>query len=172
MLGKLALVLKSKLAIAILGAVLVAAGGSAVAMAASGNSPFGSQAHSSGGNDGQRTSGQHDSHQAEGTITSIDSGQSSFVVKTEHSASITVVVSSATVYTDGPHGFGDLKAGMSVEVDGSFQSDGTLAATRVHGDHAGIDDDRNDDHDGNSNHSGSGSDGSGRGGHDDGAPHD
>jgi len=187
--GKLTLLLKSKLAWAILGAILIVGAGSTAALAATGTPlPLISQGQTSQHNDGQHNDGQHDhndnGHQAEGTISSIDSSQSSFVVKTEHGSSVTVVVSSATVFTDGPHNFNDLKVGMSVEVDGNVQSDGTLTATGVHG--AG--EDANDDQGGGGNngsdgsnptpgtdaHSGSGPSGSstpGSGSHDDGAPH-
>src|SRR5690242_13172153 len=185
--------LSHKVAIAIFGAVLVASAGSAAALAASGGAlqmPFASQtpsSHNSDGhqNDDQNDDSQHDGHAAEGTISSIDSGNSSFVVKTEHGASVTVVVNSATVFTDGLHSFGDLKTGMSVEVAGNPQSNGTLTATKVHGNNEGADDgsnDSNDDHGGNTggatpgsdDHSGgpSGSSTPGSGGHDDGTPHD
>lgn len=185
--------LSHKVAIAIFGAVLVASAGSAAALAASGGAlqmPFASQtpsSHNSDGhqNDDQNDDSQHDGHAAEGTISSIDSGNSSFVVKTEHGASVTVVVNSATVFTDGLHSFADLKTGMSVEVDGTPQSDGTLTATKVHGDNEGSDDGSNDDHGsdndsgasatpGADDHGGSGPGGSstpGSGGHDDGVPH-
>jgi uncharacterized membrane protein YgcG len=194
---------KNKVAVALLGAALIVGAGTTVTMAATGNSPFGAQSRSSQQNDGQhhdsqhddqdnhtQNNDQHDGHQAEGAITSIDSGKTSFVVKTEHGSSVTVVVNSATVFTDGPHGFGDLKVGMSVEVDGTLQSDGTLTATRVHGDAENVADELNDDRGGSAtpgtdDHGGSlnsgsgssgsggsgGSDNSGRGGHDDGTPH-
>ena len=175
--GRLTHLLRSKIAVAIFGAVLIAGAGSAAALAASGGglqTPFASQTPSSHNNDsqhndGRNDDGQHnDGHEAEGTITSIDAAGSRFVVKTEHSASITVVVNSATVFTDGLHSFSDLKTGMSVEVDGNLQSDGTLTATKVHGDNEGADDGSNDDH-GGSGPGGSSTPGSG--GHDDGVPH-
>jgi|GEM_PF-1630326 hypothetical protein len=176
--------LSNKIAIAIFGAVLVASAGSAAALAASGGglqTPFASQTPSSHNSNSQH----NDGHEAEGTISSIDSGNSRFVVKTEHGASVTVVVNSATAFTDGLHSFADLKTGMSVEVDGTLQSDGTLVATKVHGGNEGSDDSSNDDHGsdndsgasatpGADDHGGSGPSGSstpGSGGHDDGAPH-
>jgi len=193
--GRLTHLLRNKIAVAILGAVLIAGAGSAAALAASGNNihmPFASQTpsaqHSTGqhndsqDNDGQDDNIQHDGHETEGTISSIDAAGSRFVVKTEHGASVTVVVNSTTVFTDGLHSFADLKTGMSVEVDGNPQTDGTLTATKVHGDGEGSDDDRNDDHGGDrgtatpgtDDHSGGpGGPGTpGSGGHDDGAPHD
>jgi hypothetical protein len=192
--GRLTHLLRSKIAVAIFGAVLIAGAGSAAALAASGSAiqmPFASQTpsshngdghHNDDQNDDQNDDGQHDGHEAEGTISSIDSGNSSFVVKTEHGASVTVIVNSATVFTDGLHSFGDLKTGMSVEVAGNPQSNGTLTATKVHGNNEGADNDSNDDHGGNTgsatpnsdDHSRgpSGSSTPGSGGHDDGAPHD
>lgn len=193
--GRLTHLLRSKIAVAIFGAVLIAGAGSAAALAASGNTiqmPFTSQTPSSHNNDsqhhdGQNDDGQHnDGHEAEGTISSIDSSNSRFVVKTEHNASVTVVVNSATAFTDGLHSFADLKTGMSVEVDGNLQSDGTLTATKVHGDNEGSDDGSNDGHGGDDasdpgsatpgadDHDDSGPSGSstpGSGGHDDGVPH-
>ena len=194
--GRLTHLLRNKIAIAIFGAVLIAGAGSAAALAASGNNiqmPFASQTpsaqHSAGqhndgqDNDDQDDNNQHDGHEAEGTISSVDAAGSRFVVKTEHGTSITVVVNSATVFTDGLHSFADLKTGMSIKVDGNPQSDGTLTATKVHGDGEGSDDETNDDHGGDrgsatpgaDDHGGSGASGSstpGSGGHDDGAPHD
>src|SRR5690348_1686483 len=142
--GRLTHLLRSKIAVAIVGAVLIAGAGSAAALAASGGNlqtPFTSQtpsSHNSNGhhNNDQNDDGQHAGHQAEGTISSIDSGNSRFVVKTEHATSVTVVVNSVTVFTDGLHSFADLKTGMSVEVDGNPQADGTLTASKVHGDGA------------------------------------
>ncbi len=175
--GRLTHLLRNKIAVAIFGAVLIAGAGSAAALAASGGNlqtPFASQTPSSqhdGDNDANDDHGnvqnanQNGGHQAEGTIASIDSAGSRFVVKAEHGASMTVVVNSSTVFTDGLHSFADLKTGMFVEIDGNVQSNGTLSATRIHGENEGADDTLNDDH------SGSGSGGSGRGGHDDGSPH-
>ncbi len=191
--GRLTHLLRNKIAVAIAGAVLIASAGSAAALAANGNDlhmPFASQTPSSqhtGGqqNNVQHDNDQHDGHEAEGTISSIDPGNSRFVVKTEHGSSVTVVVNSATVFTDGPHSFGDLKTGMSIEVDGNPQADGTLTATKVHGDNEDADDGSNDGHGGDNDsgsgsgsatpsvddHSGDGSGGSGHGGQDDGSPH-
>jgi len=186
--GRLTHLLRNKIAIAIFGAVLIAGAGSAAALAASGNNlhmPFASQTPSaqhndSQDNDGQDDNNQHDGHEAEGTISSIDSAGSRFVIKTEHGASVTVVVNSTTVFTDGLHSFADLKTGMSIEVDGNPQADGTLTATKVHGEGEGSDDETNDDHGGDrgsatpgaDDHGGSGSSTPGSDGHDDGAPHD
>lgn len=176
--GRLTHLLRNRIAVAIFGAVVIAGAGSAAALAANGNTiqmPFASQTPSTHNNDGQQNDDKHDGHEAEGTISSIDSGASRFVVKTEHGSSITVVVDSATVFSDGLHSFGDLKTGMTIEVEGTPQADGTLTATKVHGDSEGSDDDKSDDHGasatpGVDDHSGSSTPGSG--GHDDGTPHD
>jgi len=182
---RLKYLLSNKIAIAILGAVLIAGAGSAAALAASGGNlqtPFASHSPSAQHSNGQDDNNPRDGHEAEGTISSIDAAGSRFVVKTELGASVTVVVNSATVFTDGLHSFADLKTGMSVEVDGNPQADGTLTATKVHGNNEGADNDSNDDHGGNTgsatpnsdDHSRgpSGSSTPGSGSHDDGAPHD
>lgn len=177
-------VFKSKLAIAILGAVLVAGGGSAAALAASGHSPFDSSVRSAQNNNGQHNDGQddnvqNDSHQAEGKISSIDAGNSSFVVASEHSGDVTVVVDGKTAFDNGLSGFADLKVGMFVEVSGNFVTDTRLTATKIERGNdgndtatgasgaTGSDDPVGDDHGGGSGSSG----GSGRGGHDDGVSH-
>jgi hypothetical protein len=194
--GRLTRLLRNKIAIAIFGAVLIASAGSAAALAASGNTfhmPFVSQTPSSqqhahdGSSDDHNGNAQgeddHDGHGVEGVISSIDSGASSFVVKTEHNSSVTVVVNSATVFSGGLHSFGDLKSGMSIAVDGTPQSDGTLTATKVYGDSEGSEGGSTDDHGGSTSdsatpsadgHDGSGPSGTGTpgsGSHDDSAPH-
>jgi|SRR5690349_10362498 Domain of unknown function (DUF5666) len=177
---RLKYLLSNKIAIAILGAVLIAGAGSAAALAASGGNlqtPFASHSPSAQHSNGQDDNNQRDGHEAEGTISSIDAAGSRFVVKTELGASVTVVVNSATVFTDGLHSFADLKTGMSVEVDGNPQADGTLTATKVHGDNEGPDDGNDDHGDDNDGRSGSGNstpgadNHGGSGGHDDGTPH-
>lgn len=142
MLGKLSLLLKNKLAIAIMGAVLVAGAGSAAAMAATGQLPLVSQGQSSqhqaqdGSHNGDQNDhdegDQNDHHDAEGAIKSIDVGNSSFVVTMEHGSAVTVVVNAKTVFAGTVHSFSDLKVGMSVEVKGTTQSDGKLVASGVY----------------------------------------
>lgn len=130
MLGKLALMFKSKLTLAVLGAALVAGVGTTAAFASTGahlQVPLFSQNHSGDGNNNQNDDGQ----QAEGTIASIDSGQSSFVFAAEHGKSVTVVVNSKTVFDNGLKSFADLKVGMHVEAKGAKQADGSLLATKV-----------------------------------------
>lgn len=156
MLGKLALLLKSKLALAILGASLAAGGGATVALASSSGQtqlPLISQLKShqqheaatatptehSSQNSHQEstpsaTSTSHNSgQQAEGTITSIDTGMSSFLLAPEHGATVTVVVNAQTVFEGGLSEFAALTVGQHVEAKGSIQTDGSLLATKVEG---------------------------------------
>ena len=182
MAGKLIRVFKSKLAIAVLGAVLVAAAGTTVALAAAGaqrRDPRASQGQSlltrsqAGADDNNHSSGaRQNSQHIEGAISSIDASHSSIVVASEHSGNVTVVVGDGTVFDEGLSGFADLKVGMFVEVNGNSQSDNTLTATRIErGNDAAGDDATNADRSGGDDHRGGGSGGSGRGGHDDGVPH-
>lgn len=98
----------------------------------------------------------NDEHEAEGTGTVLSVGADSFILKLDAS-SVTVTISSATVFDGGLHSLADLKAGMRVEVKGQKQSSGVIAATRVHGE------DVNDDGDNHGGGSGHGGDGSGHG---------
>jgi Domain of unknown function (DUF5666) len=101
---------------------------------------------------------ENNEHEAEGTGTVLSVGANSFVLKLGAS-SVSVTVSSTTVFDGGLHSLADLNAGMLVEVKGQKQSNGSIAATRVHGE------DVNDDGDNHGGGEGHGGDGSG---HDDG----
>lgn len=145
MLGKLMLLLKSKLAVAALGAVLVAGGGVTIAMAATGaHVPLVSQAQSqaqqtsdaSDDHGNAQGNSQNDSQQVEGSISSIDAGHSSFVVTPAESTAVTVVVNAQTVFEEGLQNFAGLKVGMDVEAKGTRQADGSLLATEVEGQNA------------------------------------
>jgi uncharacterized protein DUF5666 len=191
MLDKLALLLKSKIALAAIGATLVAGGGASVAAAATGAQvPLVSQAlHAATGthdanddkghdgaaqgtpgadNDANDDHGQDandndndaNEHEASGTVSSVDASGSSFVLKESGGTSVTVKASASTIFDGGLTKLGDLKVGMTVEVKGETQADGTVAASRVHGEN--VNENQGDDHGGSS--SGSGSDGSGSGG--------
>lgn len=192
MLGKLALLLKGKLAAAILGTALLVGGGTTAVLAANSAqlqlplvSQTQSQEHANnhdanddhgGNNQGanqndDNNQGQDDDqneNELRGTVGSIDTGNASFVLKPSGGTTKTVVVSAKTVFDGGLSKLADLKVGQFLEVKGNAQSNGTLAATRVHRE----DNDANDDNDG-ANQAGdghgdnSGSGGSGRGGHDD-----
>lgn len=120
---------------------------------------------------------QHDDDQQPemtGTINSVDTAHLSFVLTPDGGgASKTIVVSAHTEFDGGFSGFSDLKAGLRVEVEGSAQSDGSLAATRVHredsggdsGDTSGSGSDDGGHHDGSGSDDGASHDISGSGGH-------
>jgi DNA/RNA endonuclease YhcR with UshA esterase domain len=57
-------------------------------------------------------------------------GASSFTLKDEH-GTLTITISNTTAF-DGVKGIADLKAGMRVEVKGAQQTNGSIAAQRVH----------------------------------------
>jgi hypothetical protein len=83
-----------------------------------------------GGDDhGGDGSGQGQHTGVSGLIASL--GSNSFVVTTEDSHSVTVLVNSSTVYYGNARSFGDLKAGMRVAAEGTLQSNGSLQATQV-----------------------------------------
>jgi hypothetical protein len=142
MLGKLTLLLKSKLAVAALGTILVAGGGTAVALASTGaHVPLVSQAQTSQSNDNDASddhgnaqgNSQNDGQQVEGAIKSIDAGHSSFVLTPAQGAAVTVVVNAQTVFEEGLGGFSDLKVGLQIEAKGTRQADGSLLATKIEG---------------------------------------
>ncbi len=144
MLGKLAFLFKGKAAVAILGTLLLAGGGTTAVLAANGAQvqlPLigQSQLQEHHGNDASDDHGnnQGNNHnggqQVEGTISSIDAGHSSFVVKPGQGATVTVVVNAQTVFEEGLNGFGSLKVGLHVEAKGALQSDGSLLASKVEG---------------------------------------
>ncbi len=66
-----------------------------------------------------------------GVISGVGSKTNSFTVNGESHRSVTVSVNSATTYAGSVTSFGDLKQGMSVVVEGTPQSDGSLLATSV-----------------------------------------
>jgi hypothetical protein len=139
MLGKPILLLKSKLALAVVGTVLVAGGGTAVALASTGaHVPLVSQAQTSQSIDNdasddpggaQKQDG--NSQQVEGSISSIDAGHTSFVVTPAQGTAVTVVVNAQTVFEEGLQNFAGLKVGMDVEAKGTRQADGSLLATNA-----------------------------------------
>jgi len=105
-------------------------------------------------NEAQDENANENESELKGTIGSIDAGHSTFVLQVAGNATRTVVVSPQTVFDDGLSKFSDLKTGMSVEVKGNLQSNGTLAATRI----------KSEDASSGSGSSGSGSSGSGSSG--------
>jgi hypothetical protein len=195
MAGTLARVFKRKMVIAALGAAFVVGAGTTAALAAAGNqahNPLVAQGQSSqsrshdGADDNNRSTGAaRDSRRIEGAIRSLDAGNSTFVVASEHNGDVTVTVTAQTAFDDGVSDFADLKVGMFVEVNGNFQTDNTVTATRIErGSDVNDANDANDapgaisdDRSGADEHHGGGSGGPGRGGHgghdghDDGVPH-
>jgi cytochrome c-type biogenesis protein CcmE len=101
-----------------------------------------------------------------GTIAAVDATHSSFIIRLPNGAIKVVVTNAQTEFDGGFHGLGDLAKGMTVEVRGTTQPDGSLLASRVH---------REDGGDGSSGDGGtsSGSGGSDQSGHgtDDGGGH-
>jgi hypothetical protein len=92
---------------------------------------------------------EEDEGEVEGTGKVLSVGGDSFVVQLGQ-RQVTVIISSATEFDGGLHSLADVKVGMQVEMRGHLQSNGAIAATRVHGE---------DDHDGDGH--GGGGDGSG-----------
>jgi hypothetical protein len=154
MVNKLALVLKSKVALVAIGTLVVVAATATAVVAASNRGAMGplagttpspahqctSEKHATGhttsstekddrGTGDDRAENQHDLN---GSITSIDTSNSSFVLKQCDGKTTTVSVSKRTSFSDGLRSFSDLKVGLLVEVEGSPQSNGTLAANSVH----------------------------------------
>ena len=186
MAGTLARLLKRKMVVAALGAALVVGAGTTAALAAAGNLPRTSSAAQGqlsqsrshdGADDNNRTTGAtRDIRQIEGVIRSIDAGRSTFVVASEHNGDVTVTVTAQTAFDDGVSDFADLKVGMFVEVNGNFQTDNTVTATRIErgadvNDVNDVNGAIRDDRPGADDRRGGGSGGPGRGGHDDGVPH-
>jgi uncharacterized protein DUF5666 len=158
MLAKLAALLHSKIGIAIVGAVLVAGGGAAVATATGATShlPLVSFAqngsHSHGDDDATKTPGGIGEHQERhGVVASVNSAGSSFVLTvtkedTKTSSPLTVKVTADTKFEGVTKSFADLKAGMEAEVGGALQADGSILAAKVE---AGNDAENDNDDDDN-----------------------
>jgi hypothetical protein len=160
MLGRLALLAKSKLVVVVVGTMLVAGGGTTAALAASGthlqlplvlqgqsqtpqdNDAASKDDHQS--NQGNQTTQQGKNHddgqQVEGTVSSIGTGHSTFVLTPEQGSPVTVEVNGQTVFDEGLSAFGSLKVGLHVEVKGTRQSDGSLLATKIEGQSEAADD--------------------------------
>jgi hypothetical protein len=80
---------------------------------------------------GQVQQDQRETDELEGTIDSVASGQSAFVLKLADGTLKTIRVSNQTEFEGSLHGIGDLAKGQQVEVKGSTQADGTIAAASV-----------------------------------------
>jgi len=153
MVEKLGLIIKSKIALAAIGATLVAGGGATVAAAATGaHVPLIGQTQSAGqGHDANDDHGQdanknenenQNEFEAKGAVASV--GTSSFVLTLSDKSTATVTTSDKTVFDGGLTKLADLKTGASVEVKGAKQSDGSIAASRVHGEDAADNENENE----------------------------
>jgi Domain of unknown function (DUF5666) len=172
MINKLTLVLRSKVGLAVAGGLLVAAVGATAGLAvtgttvhllAAGQTPSAAQcasddhssAHpsSSPSDDRDESDAQGENqHAVQGTITSVDTATSSFVVTQCNGTTTTVEVSKKTMFDHGVPGVAELKVGLFVDVEGTLHSTGSFTASRVNveenasgNDHEGSD---GDDHDG------------------------
>jgi hypothetical protein len=162
MISRLTLLLKGKVILAIVGTVLVAGGGTTIAVAATGakvSIPLVSQATSSMhqststsstaiASSGQDSS-HHDGQQAEGTVRNINSSHSSFTLTPVNGADVTVVVNTQTEFEGGLSDFTALKVGLQVEVTGTRQTDGSLLATKVEGQNESANNNQNNNQDEN-----------------------
>jgi hypothetical protein len=86
----------------------------------------------SNGNDAEHDNDEDDTHQAtdiSGTVATV--GASSFTMKDEHGTA-TITVSNTTTF-EGVKGISNLKVGMRVEVKGTKQSNGSIAAQHIQG---------------------------------------
>lgn len=75
---------------------------------------------------------QEQDQELSGTVASVDSANSMFILTTA-SGAVTVQVSSATQYDDGLSALGSLQSGMNVTVDAAAQASGQALATEVKG---------------------------------------
>ena len=66
----------------------------------------------------------------QGSVASVNSSASAFVLKTK-SGSVIVVVNGSTHFSGSAHGLGDLKVGEFVDVRGAKQTDGSVLASQV-----------------------------------------
>lgn len=159
MFAKLAALLHSKIALASVGAVLVAGGGAVVATATGATSrlPLASFAqngsHDHGNDDATKTpTGGGESQERHGVVASVNSAGATFVLTvtkedTKTSSSLTVRVTSDTKFEGVTKSVADLKAGMAVEVGGALQADDSFLATKVEaGNGAENDNDEDDNH--------------------------
>ena len=156
MVAKLAVLLNSKIALAIVGAVFVAGTGAVVATTTGATSHLPNAFFAQNGshhNDGTHTPGGVGVHQeAHGVVASVDSAGSSFVLTvtkqdTKTAGPLTVKVTADTKFEGVTKSFADLKAGMEAEVGGAPQADGSFLAAKVEaGNDAENDNDEDDNH--------------------------
>jgi hypothetical protein len=175
MINKLPLVLRSKVGLVVVGGVMVAAVGATAGLAVTGamghslvagQTPTPAQCASDDHTSGHTTSQSDDrderddqsdnQHVARGTITTVDTASSSFVLTQCNGTTTTVEVSTKTTFEGSSvHSLGDLKAGLFVDAEGTPQSNGRFSASSVHVE-ANSSDDDHDGSDSDDYHSGSG----------------
>jgi hypothetical protein len=165
MINRLSLLLRSKVGLAVVGGLLVAAVGATAGLAvigatghllAAGQTPSPAQC-TSDDHSGDHTSSQTDDrdetndqsenqHAVQGTVTSVDTANSSFVLMQCNGTTKTVEVSAKLKFDHGIRSFADLKVGLFVDVQDTLQSNGSLTASNVHVEEnaSGDDDDGSD----------------------------
>src|SRR5579859_3579701 len=141
MLSKLALLVQSKVAVAVLGAVVIGGGGTAVAVAATGGHvPFISAATSSHDATETPKADDNDSEHAhsegiEGVLKGYDASAATISVQGEHDTKPTTIAVNSATKVNGSHAntLADLtkNIGSKVEVEATKQSDGSLLALKV-----------------------------------------
>jgi hypothetical protein len=165
MLAKLAVLLHSKIALAIVGVVFVAGTGAVVATTtgatshlpnaffAQNESQHGEGTHTSGDDDATRTPTSVGAQEEQlGVVATVNSAGSSFVLTvtkedTKTTRPLTVIVNADTEFEGVTKSFADLKAGMEVEVAGASQADGSFLAVKIEaGNDAENDNDEDDNH--------------------------
>jgi len=174
MISKLSLLLRSKMGLAVVGGVLVATVAATTGLAVTaarahllvaGQTPTPAQCASDDHNSGPTSSQSDDrdsrdtpgdnQHVVQGTITSIDTANSSFVLTQCDGSTATVDVSPMTKFDNDIHGLAGLKEGLFVDVEGISHSSGSFTASSVHVEPNGSDDDH-DGSDGDEQHSSTG----------------
>lgn len=76
-------------------------------------------------------SGSQNAQAVHGTVVSVDTAGSSFLLKLDDGSSVTVTVNASTTFDGRAHKLADLAKGMGVAVQGTRQSDGSIAASHV-----------------------------------------
>lgn len=80
---------------------------------------------------GNGNGGSQNAQAVHGTVVSVDVAGSSFVLKLDDGSSVTVTVNGGTTFDGRAHKLADLAKGMSVAVQGTRQSDGSIVASHV-----------------------------------------
>lgn len=136
MLGKAALLVKSKVAIAVLG-VLVAGTGSTAALAATGHLPSLPAAANAGQSTNDRGASSNHSHTigVEGALKSYNAGAKTISVLAQDETTATTITVNAQTRVNGAHAtqLSDLDAniGHKVQVQAEKQGDGSLLAWKI-----------------------------------------